>query len=376
MLSASAIARVETPKEEDPDPDFFRRPPYRDDRSLKSIHFHEKLLRLTRHHYEHCIDYGNILIGLDIDPYVPLSLGDLPYLPIGLFKRFDLRSIPGSHVAQILTSSGTSGSSRSRVFLDRETSILQMRALASIVTSFIGDKRLPLLVIDAPNGKQDPAGYAARAVAIKGFSLFGNGTTVFAFTETMQPDLEKVEEFVKSLRGERFLVFGFTYVVWRYLLEHLDKHDRHLDLANGVLIHGGGWKRLTNANVNDSTFKKYAKERAGLQSVYNYYGMVEQPGSIYMQCEQGYMHCSHFSDIFIRRLTDLSIAAPGESGILQTLSVLPRSYPGHNLLTEDVGVFHGEDDCGCGRRGKYFTVLGRLPTATPKGCSDTYDITV
>jgi len=60
----------------------------------------------------------------------------------------------------------------------------------------------------------------------------------------------------------------------------------------------------------------------------------------------------------------------GKTGLLQVLSVLPRSYPGHSLLTEDLGVVHSIDPESCGRKGKAFTVLGRLPRAELRGCSD------
>jgi hypothetical protein len=36
------------------------------------------------------------------------------------------------------------------------------------------------------------------------------------------------------------------------------------------------------------------------------------------------------------------------------------------------GVLLGEDDCPCGRNGKYFKVIGRLKNAEIRGCSDTY----
>jgi len=62
----------------------------------------------------------------------------------------------------------------------------------------------------------------------------------------------------------------------------------------------------------------------------------------------------------------------GEPGIIQTLSILPLSYPGHSLLTEDEGVIVGEDNCRCGRMGKYFQVLGRIKQAEIRGCSDTF----
>jgi hypothetical protein len=41
-------------------------------------------------------------------------------------------------------------------------------------------------------------------------------------------------------------------------------------------------------------------------------------------------------------------------------------------LTEDLGVILGEDDCPCGRMGRYFRVQGRIPAAEVRGCSDTY----
>ena len=53
--------------------------------------------------------------------------------------------------------------------------------------------------------------------------------------------------------------------------------------------------------------------------------------------------------------------------------MLPTSYPGHVLLTEDEGEILGEDDCPCGRKGKYFKIYGRIKNAEVRGCSDTYE---
>jgi len=60
-------------------------------------------------------------------------------------------------------------------------------------------------------------------------------------------------------------------------------------------------------------------------------------------------------------------------GVIETVSILTASYPGHVLLTEDLGVVFGEDDCSCGRLGKYFHVNGRIPKAEIRGCSDTHE---
>ena len=91
-----------------------------------------------------------------------------------------------------------------------------------------------------------------------------------------------------------------------------------------------------------------------------------------MQCECGHLHASIFSDVLIRRAEDFSLADVGEKGIIQVVSAIPESYPGHSLITEDEGILLGEDDCPCGRKGKYFKVIGRLKNAEIRGCSDTY----
>lgn len=91
-----------------------------------------------------------------------------------------------------------------------------------------------------------------------------------------------------------------------------------------------------------------------------------------MECEYGHLHASLFSDVIIRNANNFSVCGFGEKGIIQVVSMLPESYPGHSLLTEDEGMLLGEDDCPCGRKGKYFKVNGRLKNAEIRGCSDTY----
>ena len=140
----------------------------------------------------------------------------------------------------------------------------------------------------------------------------------------------------------------------------------------GILIHGGGWKKLQSQAVSQREFRDRLKEVCGLDRIHDYYGMVEQTGCVYMQCEQGHLHASVFSDVIVRRPLDFGVCGVGEPGILQVLSTIPESYPGHSLLTEDEGVLLGEDDCPCGRKGKYFKVTGRLKNAELRGCSDTY----
>ena len=131
------------------------------------------------------------------------------------------------------------------------------------------------------------------------------------------------------------------------------------------------WKKLNNESVNNQIFSHTGEKATGVKKVVNYYGMVEQTGSIFLECEAGYFHCSNFSDV-ITRNENFSLCQFGEAGILQLLSPLATSYPGHNILSEDSGIIIGEDDCVCGKNGKYFNIEGRIKDADVRGCSDTY----
>ena len=135
---------------------------------------------------------------------------------------------------------------------------------------------------------------------------------------------------------------------------------------------GGGWKKLISSSVDQTEFHKRMEETLGIIHFLDHYGMVEQTGCIYADCECHHLHASIYSDVFVRNPRDFSLCDIGEEGIIQTVSVLPHSYPGHSLLTEDRGIILGEDDCPCGRKGKYVKIIGRIKSAELRGCSDTY----
>ena len=189
----------------------------------------------------------------------------------------------------------------------------------------------------------------------------------------MKIDIATIEAFLEKHKGKPILLFGFTFMIWQYFYKELKKLNHKLDLSNGILIHGGGWKKLVNEAVSKEDFKKALNDVCGIKSVHDYYGMVEQTGCVYMECESGHLHASAYSDVIVRDTKDFSVVPHGKKGIIQVVSLLPKSYPGHSLLTEDEGVILGEDDCPCGRKGKYFEILGRIKNAEIRGCSDTYE---
>jgi len=295
----------------------------------------------------------------------------VPFLPVRLFKHERLLSVPQSEIVKTMTSSGTSGHNVSQIFLDKQTSAMQIKVLSRIMGEFIGPRRLPMLVIDCRATVSDRLKFSARTAGILGFSMFGREVE-FALDNDMSLNLERVHQFITKHEGQSMLIFGFTFIVWLHLLLSLEAQNRKLSLDHGILIHGGGWKQLQSQAVDPLEFRRRLNVVTGINHVHNYYGMVEQTGSIFMECDHGHMHASAWADVIVRDPINFKPLPPGQPGLIQLLSVIPRSYPGHSLLSEDEGVLLGNDGCPCGRKGTYFKVFGRIQNAEVRGCSDTY----
>lgn len=351
--------------------DFFSLSPFSLTKAEKEKLLTRELVALTAHHLGHCAEYKNIVTAMGYDESRVKSYYDLPFIPVRLFKNHELLSIPREEIFKTMTSSGTSGQAVSKIFVDKFTANNQQKTLIKIMSDFIGTKRLPMLIIDSPKVVKDRNMFSARGAAILGLRMFARDTC-YALNEDMQLDLALVRDFIAKHQGERMLIFGFTFMVWQHLYQALVDLGEKLALPEAYLVTGGGWKKLVSLNVSNADFRSRLQEQCGITHFVDHYGMVEQTGCIYAQCECGHLHASIYSDVIPRRPSDFSVCGIGEEGIIEVVSVLPHSYPGHALLTEDQGIILGEDDCPCGRKGKYFKLTGRIKSAEIRGCSDTY----
>jgi hypothetical protein len=351
--------------------DLFHLKPYGLKKDVKVGILMDQLTRLTIHHEKSCGPYSNILSALGFRLENARHITDFPFLPVRLFKEFELKSIDDADVIKTLTSSGTTSQKLSRIFIDKQTSQYQTKALVNIMKDFIGTKRVPMIIADSPNIIKDRRTFSARGAGILGMSNFGRDH-FYLLSENMDIDFAGLDNFLDKHRDEEILMFGFTFMIWQHLYKNLLNSNRAFDLSKVILIHSGGWKKLAEEAVDNFTFKKSLEEICGIHNSYNFYGMVEQIGSIFMECKAGNFHAPNFADIIIRdpfSWSDLPFLA---EGVIEVASILPHSYPGHVLLTEDMGMILGEDNCACGRYGKYFSVTGRIPKAEIRGCSDTY----
>ena len=343
--------------------------PYNLPREKKTAYFVKGMKELTNFHKKKCKEYAKILNLFNSSRLNVMNLSDYPFLPTKIFKKFDLKSISENKIIKKLVSSGTTGQKPSKIYLDKENANNQMKVLNKIISTILGNQRLPMLIIDRNPIIKDRSTLNARAAAIYGFSIFGKNHT-YLLNSKGKIDYNLLNDFLIKFGKQKFFIFGFTNMVLENLVNNFSSKLIKSDFENGILLHGGGWKKLEKLKISNRLFKKKLFKKIKLKNIYNYYGLVEQTGSIFIECKKcENFVTSIFSDILIRD-EKFKLVKNGQRGLIQLLSLLPTSYPGHNILTEDIGEITGEDNCKCGLKGKYFLVHGRAKNSEVRGCSN------
>ena len=251
------------------------------DRKEKIKFFEKSINSLTLYHYKKSKEYKKILDFFKYN-FKKKKLSEIPFLPAKLFKEFDLKSIPKQKIFKILVSSGTTENKPSKIYLDKENAHNQVRILKKIMVTILGNKRLPMLIIDQNPKILNRSVFSARLTAIYGFSLFGKNHT-YLLNEQGKIDYNLLNNFLENYSKEKFFIFGFTSTVFENLIKKLSAKSLKFNFKNGILLHGGGWKKMEKIKINNKLFKQKLLDKIKLKNIYNYYGLVEQTGSIYFK---------------------------------------------------------------------------------------------
>ena len=128
-----------------------------------------------------------------------------------------------------MTSSGTSGQAVSKIYLDKTTAANQQKTLVKIVSDFTGASRMPMLIIDSPSVIKNRNMFSARGAGILGFSIFGADRT-YALDDDMNINIPVIEAFLEKHKGQKILLFGFTFMIWQFFYKKLKELNIKLDL--------------------------------------------------------------------------------------------------------------------------------------------------
>lgn len=304
------------------------------------------------------------------------SIAALPYLPVGAFKASPPLLLSGTEsIIRTLASSATTGQTPSRVALDAPTSRRMVKGVVAIASDFIGSRRRPYLVIDTAATLAVDRQLGARAAAIQGLRPFATEMLCCLSGDAAgEPriDESRLASFAAKFRTAEVLAYGFTYVIWQHFVKPLRERGIDLHMPNIRVLHSGGWKRLQDQAVTREAFATGVAEVFGCAAdrVLDFYGMVENVGVIYPDCQYGHKHVPAFAAVIVRDPLTLRPVEAGRQGLVQVCSVLPTSFPGFLVLTDDIAEVISYDGCACGRRGISFRFVKRVPQAEIRGCGN------
>lgn len=354
-----------------------KEPLYELESSVWNPMFLNVMREVTQFHYDHCAPYHRMCEQRGFDPATFGQVQDIPYLPTSLFKEGLFLSIPEDEVFRQIKSSATTSGVSSRVGLDKATSRRQSKCFNKVVVNRIGAQRRKFIVLDEPGTIGRSEMVSARSSTIRSL-LFCASDAVACLNEDagkLSLDEALFDEQIQAAidANEPVMLFGFTYILYTFVVRNILAGGKRYKLPEGSrVIHIGGWKKLEAEKVTPEKLIADCCEAFGVvpADVVDIYGFTEQSGLIYPSCERGLRHSVVWSDVFARDPVTLEPLPFGEEGLLQFITPIQTSYPGHSVLTEDMGVVLGQDDCPCGRTGKTFKMTGRAPNAEVRGCGD------
>ena len=334
------------------------------------------------HHYSHCELFRRFCEARGFNPAKPLdSLLDVPYFPVTVFKRLDLRST--DDIIRVLNSSATSSQTPSRIALDNITRNRQMRVLAAILGDVIGASRRPFIVLDAPPSdvRQDNGNalaLSARIAGMRGY-LLAASEIHYVLSDVAGrpvPDIDKLRNVAAQFVADNaaICVLAYTYILYKYVVRPLYDAGIQIELPpSAFVLHFGGWKRLQDEAVDKATLNRMIGEvfKIPRNRIRDIFGFTEQLGIIYPDDENGVKRTPVYSEVIVRDPMTLLPVSDGQPGLLQFLTPLPHSYPGVSVLLDDMGRIITREPSEEGRYGTGFEIIGRAVGAEIRGCGDT-----
>lgn len=317
-------------------------------------------------------------VAENIDEVANVDLTTLPGVPAQVFKEIgqSLGTTAAENAKFVMQSSATSGIPSS-VVVDDITAKRQAKSMTNVMKKVLGDVKMQMLVADASPKQAKTNAVGARYAAVTGYLKFSSGFN-FLLEEDSEGSLvlspsAELQLATAASEGKPVIVFGFTFVLFKALLQTLIQENKHITLPPGSkIIHIGGWKKLEDQKVSPQEFKSIAFEALGVlpENCFDIYGFTEQMGLNYPECSLGWKHVPLYSELRVLNATNLQSSKPGELGLLEFTSPIPHSYPGNRVVTDDVGYLNPLDECGCGWSGQSFKITGRRKRAEIRGCGD------
>lgn len=307
--------------------------------------FEQMALAIFRYQAKNNLVYKEYLEHLRKDANTILSIYEIPFLPISLFKSHKI--ISGEDKAEIIfTSSGTTGMVQSRHYVTDQQVYLD--SFVKAFEFFYGDpKEFCFLALLPSYLEREGSSLILMVEELIKLSNHPKSGFFLYEHEQLKQTLEELES-----KQQKTILIGVTYA----LLDFIEEFN--MQLKHTTVMETGGMKGKRKEMVREELHQQL-KSGLGVDAIHSEYGMTELLSQAYSKGE-GVFECPPWMKIITRDTNDpLSLILTQQSGginIIDLANINSCSF----LATQDLGrVFENRS----------FEILGRFDNSDIRGCN-------
>ena len=306
--------------------------------------FEQIALELFRLHAKKNETYRDFIGHLNIEPNKISKLGDIPFLPISMFKRHQV-GIFNAPPEAIFLSSGTTGMERSQHHV--ASLKLYEQSLHQCFHQFFGKEENYCILALLPSylERSNSSLVYMTQKLMKKSGHADNGFYLDRLT-TLSKVLKK-----NSKNEVKTLLIGVTFA----LLDLAEKHPQ--ELKNCTILETGGMKGRRREMPREE-IHEILKSAFGLENIASEYGMTELLSQAY-SLGDGIFRTPPWMRVYVREATDPLTVHERGKGALNVID-LANMHSCPFIATQDLAHIHQDHS---------FDVLGRMDDAEVRGCN-------
>lgn len=345
--------------------------------------FNKAVLENCEYQYEHCEEYKKILDELKFNPLKfdknrvpPKNTAEkIPVIPTMLFKRTKIFSMPKYKIPIKATSSGTSGKNASEIGFDWGALICGLKMVLKVgkIRGVFSLTPCHYIIMGYRPHKSNKTAVTKTAFGATLFTPCLSRTYALKYKNgKYMPDFKAIIDRLKALEKSSFpcRFMGFPAYTF-FLMKIIKEKGIKLKLPKGSKIMlGGGWKQFYAQQADKKEFYSLAKEVFGIteDNIIEFFGAVEHP-ILYCDCKNHHFHVPIYSRVIIRDVDTLKPLKFGETGLVNLITPMVKATPILSVMTDDLGILHEGNTCGCGNRAPYLEIVGRVAPESIKTCA-------
>ena len=308
------------------------------------------------------------------------NVEEIPFIPTLYVKHHKMDSVPEKKMVTRATSSGTGGNKSDigydfttlwralgmSLSIGKKHGLISLRPCRYIVLGYQPRNLLGKSKVQEKAVAKTAYAFTMLAPAVsRVYAMpYRNGEYIL--------DLESLKKaLIKYSKGKTPVrLMGFPFHAY-WLLTQLKEEGIRCPLPKGsVIAFGGGWKEYYTQKADKETMYELVEEILGIPSerCWEFYGAVEHP-ILYTTCKNHHFHVPIHSRVIIRNVDDFHSVANGTPGLVNLITPMIQSAPLLSVMTDDLGILHDPDECGCGICTPYLEILGRVGMADITTCA-------